>query len=80
MGRISYAVVDAGGHLIANGMDLDIAVTLLVALMEKRSEEKELLLSIQRVYDEPCKIVDADEGRPRAASVVDEFEVYGEDC
>lgn len=70
MGRITYAVVDAGGHLIANGMDLDIAVTLLVALMEKRSEETELLLSIQRVDNEPCK----------AASVVDEFEVYGEDC
>ena len=80
MGRISYAVVDAGGHLIANGMDLDIAVTLLVALMEKRSEEKELLLSIQRVYDAPCTGVDANEDRPRAASVVDEFEVYGEDC
>ena len=80
MGRISYAVVDAGGHLIANDMDLDIAVTLLVALMEKQSEEKELLLSIQRVYDAPCRGIDADEGRPRAASVVDEFEVYGEDC
>ena len=34
MGRISYAVVDAGGHLIANGMDLDIAVTLLVLSFE----------------------------------------------
>lgn len=80
MGRISYAVVDADGHFIANGMDLDIAVTLLVALMEKRSEEKELLLSIQRVYDAPCTNVDVDEARSRAASVVDEFEVYGEDC
>ena len=80
MGRITYAVVDAGGHLIANGMDLDIAVTLLVALMEKRSEEKELLLSIQRVYDAPCTNVDANEGRPRAASVVEKVEMYGEDC
>lgn len=64
MERISYTVVDAGGHRIANGMDLDIAVTLLVALMEKRSEETELLLSIQRVDDAPCKGVDANEARP----------------
>lgn len=80
MGRITYAVVDAGGHLIANGMDLDIAVTLLVALMEKRSEEKELLLSIQRVYDEPCQGIDANEARRRAASVIGDGEIYGKDC
>ena len=55
MGRTKYAVVDAGGHVLAKDMELDVAVTLLTALMDKWSNEKELLLSIQRVYDEPCQ-------------------------
>ena len=80
MERTKYAVVDAGGHAIAKDMELDTAVTLLVALMDTRSEEKELLLSIQRLYDEPCQGIDTNEARRRSASVVGDGEIYGEDC
>lgn len=59
MNKYTYAVVDSNGHVLAKGMEMDIALILIEAIMDKWYEEKQLVLSLQRVYDEPCSGVDA---------------------
>ena len=59
MDKYTYAVVDVDGHVLAKGMELEIAIIMLRALMDKWCHERGLVLSLQRVYDEPCSGVDA---------------------